>query len=455
MTRLAFLVDSPSRRAHGNAASRLALGLAEIGGIDVALVCYGDDPAPPWLPPQVGIHRLGTSRASRSLPAIVGYLHAEQPDVLVTRQVHANFVGLAASLLARVPRRWNGKLVLVQDHPVDLSHASNRRDNKWLAKLSYRFADGVISPSPAVRDNVVAWCGLDASSSAIVPNPIPKFTGAQASPPHPWLAGDGPPVFVNTSNMTRWKRLDLLIDAFAELRQRHEARLLILGEGAGRSPADEQIVHLGLSECAETVGWVEDPLQYAARAWAFVLASDEEGFAQVLTEAMSTGCPVISTDARGGGPQFVTDSGQYGLLPPRGNRAELAAAMELMLQPEAREKYRELGLRRVAEFSPASCATALVGFLSAQLGVPWPALDEVVEQSAELVGGERGSGTETWSPGWRAAAAESARVPVISVPAAPVWPAGEGGQGQAALGGGGLPSPGGCAASVTSHEPDR
>ena len=203
----------------------------------------------------------------------------------------------------------------------------------------------------------------------IVPNPIPEFAGVQASPPHPWLASDGPPVFVNTSNMTPWKRLDLLIDAFAGLRHRHGARLLIIGEGPGRSRANEQIRQLGLSECAETVGWVDDPLQFAGRAWAFVLASDEEGFAQVLTEAMSTGCPVITTDAQGGGPHYVTDGGRYGLLTPRGNRTELAAAMEQMLQPEVRATYRDLGLQRAKEFSPTLCASALVGFLHGHLGL--------------------------------------------------------------------------------------
>ena len=107
-------------------------------------------------------------------------------------------------------------------------------------------------------------------------------------------------MFVNTSNMTYWKRLDLLIDAFAAVRQRHDARLLIVGEGPERSHAAEQIRQLGLSADAETTGWVDDPLQFAAHAWAFVLSSDEEGFAQVLTEAMSVGCPVITTDAHGG-----------------------------------------------------------------------------------------------------------------------------------------------------------
>jgi hypothetical protein len=106
-------------------------------------------------------------------------------------------------------------------------------------------------------------------------------------------------LFVHTSNMTYWKRLDLLIDAFAAVRHDHEARLLIVGEGPQRSHAAEQIRQLGLSADAETAGWVEDPLQFAARAWAFVLPSDEEGFAQVLTEAISADCPVVTTDAHG------------------------------------------------------------------------------------------------------------------------------------------------------------
>ena len=367
--RLTLLVDSPSRRAHGNVVSRLALGLVETGRVETTLLCYSADPPPAWLPPEVRIHRLGVDRVSRSLPGLVRYLRAEKPDVLITRQVHANFVGLAASWMARVPPGWQGKLVLVQDHPVELSHASNWRDNKWLAKMTYRFADGLISPSPTVLEDIVRWCGLAPSSTALVPNPIPRFSGTLASPPHPWLQGDESPVFVNTSNMTPWKRLDLLINAFADLRQRHEARLLILGEGPGRSHAAERIRQLGLGAHAETVGWVEDPLQFAARAWAFVLSSDEEGFAQVLTEAMSVGCPVITTDAEGGGPRFVTDNGRYGLLVPRGDRAQLVEAMGRMLQPDVRARYSELGQQRLQAFSPTTCASALVDFLSEHLAL--------------------------------------------------------------------------------------
>ncbi len=369
MIRVAFLVDSLSKGAHGNAAGRLALGLAETGKIQTTLLCYSDDPRPSWLPSNVYTHRLPAERAVRSLPSLVRYLRTEQPDVLITRQVHANFVGLAAAWTARLPFGWQGKLILVQDALVELSHASSWRDNKWLAKMSYRFADGLIAPSPTVLENTVSWCGLAESSTALVPNPVPKFSGASSPPPHPWLRDGEPPTFVNISNMLPFKRLDLLIDAFADLRQSHDARLLILGEGPTRLQAAEQIRRLGLDSSAAVIGWIDDPLNFAAHAWALVHSSDEEGFGQVLIEAMSTGCPVIAADAKGGGPRFVTDNGTYGLLVPKEDRPKLAEAMACMLRPEIHKRYSELGMQRADALSPIASATILVNFLSTHLGM--------------------------------------------------------------------------------------
>jgi len=370
MIRLAFLVDSPSRRAHANVVSRLALGLVETGQVETTIVCYSTDPPPPWLPPEVRIHRLGVDRVSRSVPSLVRYLRAEQPDVLISRQVHANFVALAAARLARTPPRWRGKILVAQDQLVELCHKLNRRDNKWVAKASYRFADGLVAPSPSVRDDAVRYCGLDPSSAALVPNPIPKYTGTPAAPPHPWLEPGQPPVFVNIGNLLSVKRVDVLIDAFAQLRANgHDARLLIVGQGPERSLADEQIRRLGLTGQAETTGWVDDVLVYAAHAWALVHSSDEDGFAQVLTEAMSVGCPVVTADSLGGGPRYVTDEGKYGLLVPRSDPAKLAGAMAEMLQPEVRARFAELGYQRVEAFSPVACASMLIDFLGAHFGL--------------------------------------------------------------------------------------
>ncbi|HEX6509945.1 MAG TPA: glycosyltransferase family 4 protein, partial [Chloroflexota bacterium] len=112
-------------------------------------------------------------------------------------------------------------------------------------------------------------------------------------------------------------------------------------------------------------GRVDDPRQFAARATALVHASDEEGFAMVLTEAMSARCPVIAADAVGGGPRFVTGDGRFGMLVPRGDPASLSHSMERMLAPAVREWYAELALMRGETFSPVSCARTLIDYVGA------------------------------------------------------------------------------------------
>ena len=368
--RLAMFVNSPSRNTYGSIASRLAVGLVETGRADTTIVCYGDDPPPAWLPREVQIHRLGTQRASRSLGPLVTYLRSNQPDVVISRQAHANLIGLAAAGLARLRPGWSGKLVVGHDHPAALSHASNWKDNKWLVKAGYRFADAVIADSPTVREDAIEWCRLEPSSVAVVPIPIIPFLDASVHPPHPWLQPGAPPVFVSTANLVGWKRMDLLIDAFADLASRHDVRLLILGEGPERRRLTERIARLGLSSKAAALGWVHDPRQFAARAHAFVLASDEEGFSQVLTEAMSVGCPVITTDASGGGPRYVTDNGRFGVLVPRGDQSQLVNAMERLLNTKERERYSSLSSKRAEAFSPSLCATILMDFLETKVLPP-------------------------------------------------------------------------------------
>ncbi len=361
--RLSMLVDSPSKGTYANLVNRLALGLAEAGRTETSIVCYRDGPVPAWLPTEVRIHRLGTQRASRSVGSLLRYVRSDQPDVLLTRQVHANFLGLAVGGLARIQRQWHGKLVVAHDHPAALSHASDVRDNKWVAKAAYRFASGVIAVSPTVRDDVIRWSRVHPSSVGLVPNPTAPFAGPDPEPPHPWLEPSGPPVFVTAARLVRYKRIDLLVDAFHEIGRRHDVRLLIIGEGPERGALANQIEQLDLVNKAQAVGWVPDPLQFMARATAFVLPSNEEGFSQVLTEAMSTRCPVVAADALGGGPRFVTDEGRCGVLVPRNDLRRLVQAMEQMLSPDVRESYAALGLERIAVFSPLACANALVDFL--------------------------------------------------------------------------------------------
>jgi glycosyltransferase involved in cell wall biosynthesis len=235
-----------------------------------------------------------------------------------------------------------------------------------LVRLLYRFADASFAVSPAVREEVIEVAGLDPARVGCIPNVLPPVPPPAAGCPHPWLAAgrQGGPVFITVGRLEPVKNLPLLLEAFARVAEPLDARLLIAGSGSQEAALRAQIAALGLAGRAELLGYVTSPRPFLAAADAFVLASDEEGFGQVLSEAMREGLPVISTDAAGGGARFVLDDGRAGMLVPKGDREALAQAMTAMADPSIRRRYAALATARAACFAPAPVGTALLELIA-------------------------------------------------------------------------------------------
>ena len=351
---LVLVVNDLTGGTYGNQANRLAVGLATDPRCHTTLLGYGGERVA-WLPDNVTTERLPSRRALATGPALVRYLLEHQPDVVVTRQVHMNLIGVVAARVARW-RGWRGRLVVGHDHPVALSHRENARDNKYLARLLYPRADLIAAVSPAVADDAVAGCHVRADRIIQVPNVIDDYEPGQ-SPPHPWLAG-GAPTFVTVARLVAYKGFELAIDAVQDVSD--DARLLIVGQGPAHGAIEAHIRLRGMEDRVQLVGFVDDPRRYMEHGCGCVLASEEEGFSQVLIEAMSTGCPVVTTDAAGGGPRYVTDDGRFGALVPCGDRGGLARAMQALLDPGTRAEWSAKARVRADAFTPEGCAHQLV-----------------------------------------------------------------------------------------------
>ena len=359
VTELVLLVDDLGGGTYGNQANRLATGLAVDPGCHVTVLGYGGERAAD-LPEGVTTERLHAGRALAAGPALVRYLVDRRPDVLVTHQVHMNLVAVVAARVAR-RRGWRGRLAIGHDHPIALSHRENRRDNRYAARVLYPRADLVLVPSPTVADDAVAHCGVRRDRVLLVPNAIDRHVPGPA--PHPWLA-DGSPVFLTAGRLVAYKRFDLVVDALAALPD--GVRLLVVGGGPAHDALAAHIRRRGLAARARLVGFVDDPRRFMEHSTGFVLASQEEGFSQVLAEAMSTGCPVVTTDAQGGGPRLVTDHGRAGILVPMGDVDALAAGMRQLLDPVARDAWSRRARERVEAFSPEACARLVLDGLAAR-----------------------------------------------------------------------------------------
>ena len=171
---------------------------------------------------------------------------------------------------------------------------------------------------------------MKAGTIKVLYNPIFDLSlilKAQAPVDHPWLQSGQPPIFLAVGRLAPQKDFSTLIKAFAIFRQKHLARLIILGEGSERQQLESEVSQLNLEADVSLPGFTDNPYAYMSRASAFVLSSRFEALPTVVIEALACGCQIIATDCPHG-PNEILMAGKYGLLVPVGDAQSFADAME-------------------------------------------------------------------------------------------------------------------------------
>lgn len=281
------------------------------------------------LPSSVRVVDLGARRLLRSIGLLIGYLRRERPRVLVSGISHANLVALWAVRLAGV----NTPIIVTVHNTMSRSTPQRGRLGgvvwRQLFRTFYPWASSIVAVSRGAAEDLARSSGLPRERVEVVYNPVitPALMAmAGEAPDHPWLAPGQPPVVLGVGRLTRQKDFSTLIRAFAEVRRRRVARLLILGEGEERTGLQALATDLGLGDDVKLPGFRDNAMAYMAASRVFVLSSAWEGLPTVLIEALAAGARVVSTDCPSG-PREILQEGRLGALVPVGNPAALADAM--------------------------------------------------------------------------------------------------------------------------------
>ena len=334
-TKIAIFAPSMAGGGAERGALKLAEGLVR-RGFDVDLVlAYAEGPRLDEVPAEVRLVDLNARRVLSSLPGLMRYLRREKPQGLASVLDHSNVVALWARKLGRYP----GRVVVIEQNTLSEAarNGKSRRDRvmPWMVRWFYPWADYVVSVSDGVSDDLAELVSLPPEKLRVIANPIvASDIGDLARAPvdHEWFE-DGSAVFVAAGRLRPQKDFPTLLRAFAQVRSRRRARLLILGEGPERDRLEALVRELGIGSDASLPGATTNPYAYMARSTAFILSSRWEGLPTVLIEAMSCGAPVIATDCPSG-PREILDGGRYGSLVPVGDVDALSAAMEAALDGE-------------------------------------------------------------------------------------------------------------------------
>ena len=234
-----------------------------------------------------------------------------KPDISIAFMGENNFRLLAANCFL------SGKVLLsvrndpYREYPTILS--------KFMAKVLYRFADGIVFQTEDARN---FFPSSVRHKSKIIMNQVDsKFFEIECS---------NVEYFVATGRLSAQKNYPVMIRAFSAVVERFpQETLYIYGDSSEsqRIQLQKLIDSLGMKNNIFLKGISTNVPEILSHAKAFLMSSDYEGMPNGLLEAMAVGLPCISTDCPCGGPKMLIEHQNNGILVPIQNEAALTSAI--------------------------------------------------------------------------------------------------------------------------------
>lgn len=258
-----------------------------------------------FMTPKVGMSFYGLKMFLSVLPAVKKIKKDFSFDIIDAHYVYPD--GFAAVLLGKYLK----KPVVISARGSDINLFAEFPLIRRLLQYALHKAHRVIAVSQSLTEEILRL-GISEKKLTVIPNgvDIDKFCPAPKEQARSKLTLPlNKKIILSVGHLTSNKGFDLLIKALKILSgesREENLRLVIVGEGSARKDLEQLISSLQLNGRVRLVGAVphqELYLWYSA-ADLFCLASDKEGWPNVLLESLACGTPVVATDV-GGIPEII------------------------------------------------------------------------------------------------------------------------------------------------------
>jgi N-acetyl-alpha-D-glucosaminyl L-malate synthase BshA len=152
---------------------------------------------------------------------------------------------------------------------------------------------------------------------------------------------------IHLSNFRPVKRVLDCVRILKEVLQSTPARLVMVGDGPERGPAEMLARELGIDRHVTFLGKQDHVERLIPRHHVLLMPSEMESFGLAALEAMACGLPPVSTRV-GGVPELISD-GVDGFLEPVGDIGAQAARVVSLLTDDALYRRMSAAARHSAE----------------------------------------------------------------------------------------------------------
>ncbi len=235
-------------------------------------------------------------------------------------------------------------------HGTDITLVGNHPYYKPAVTFSINNSDIVTSVSQSLKDDTLRLFDIK-KDIQVVPNFIDvghqktSFTDCQRE----LMASPEERIVTHISNFRAVKRISDIVDIFYNIQKVMPAKLLMVGEGPEREPAERKCKELGIKDKVVFFGNSNEIDKILCFSDLFLLPSERESFGLAALEAMVNKVPVISSNA--GGIPEVNNHGVSGYLSDVGNVKEMSEnAIKILEEDITLEIFKQQAYAEAEKF---------------------------------------------------------------------------------------------------------
>lgn len=265
--------------------------------------------------------------------------------------------------------------VITTLHGTDITIVGQDPSFRPVVNYSINQSEGVTAVSEYLREETYEHFDIQ-KDIEVIPNFIntDEFYRSDKDYFRRALCPNGEKVLIHVSNFRPVKRAQDVVRVLHQLRQDDlPVKLLLVGDGPDRMPAEHLARELGVQDDVRFLGKQDPIMEILSVADVFLMPSGSETFGLAGLEAMACEVPVVCSDI-GGLPELV-QQGESGFLCELGNIEEMTArTRELITDAPLHKRMAAAARARAHDFDTTRIVPHYEDYYEAVLaaGVPAP-----------------------------------------------------------------------------------